>query len=94
MKIPPHARITASRQQLSSPLDGATVIAGLNAGHYYEVNEVGARVWELVQTPVAAGDVERTIAAEYEVAPERCAADVLAFLTRMAAERLIEIEDA
>jgi hypothetical protein len=94
MKITRHSRITASRHQLSSPLDQATIIAGLRAGHYYEVNEVGSRIWELVQTPIAAADVQLAIATEYEVAPERCEADVLALLARMADERLIEIEHA
>jgi hypothetical protein len=98
MKITRNSRITASRHQLSSPVDfpdgGATVIAGLRAGHYYEVNEVGARVWQLVQTPIAAADVERAIATEYEVASERCAADVFALLSQLADERLIEVDNA
>jgi hypothetical protein len=97
MKITQESRITASRHQSSSPLDadgGATIIAGLRAGNYYEVNGVGARVWELVQTPVTAAHVQRAIAAEYDVAPERCQADVFALLARMADEHLIEIDDA
>jgi hypothetical protein len=81
MKITRHSRITASRHQLSSSLDHATIIAG-------------SRIWQLVQTPIAAADVQRAIATEYEVAPERCEADVLALLARMADERLIEIANA
>jgi hypothetical protein len=94
MKITPHSRVVASKDQLSSPVAGETIIAGLRTGNYYGVNEVGARVWTLVQMPITAADIQRVIATEYEVAPERSAADVLALLARMADERLIEVADA
>jgi hypothetical protein len=94
MKITADSRIIASKDQLSSPVDGDTVIAGLRTGNYYGVSGVGARVWQLIQTRTVASEVQRAIATEYDVTPERCEADVLALLALLANEQLIEVEDA
>lgn len=46
----------------------------------YTLNEVGARVWQLVdgQTPVA--EIVQTITSEYEVSEEEAAADIAELL--------------
>jgi hypothetical protein len=49
----------------------------------YTLNDVGARVWELIDGRRTARDLRDAIVAEYEVTPERAAADVAAFLGRL-----------
>lgn len=94
MKITPQSVVVASRDQLSSNLDGDTVIVGLRRGNYYGLSSVGVRVWQLIQTPTAVADLGRMIAAEYDVSPKRCEADVLELLECMVEEGLIEVESA
>lgn len=83
MKLDPRSVVVASKDQLASDIGGETVILGLTAGRYYGVDAVGARIWQLIQTPTRIADVRETIVAEYDVEPERCEADVLALLQRM-----------
>jgi hypothetical protein len=60
---------------------------------YYGLDDVGARVWQLLQEPAVVGDIQATIAQEYEVEPARARDDVLALLNQMADEGLIEVKD-
>lgn len=86
--------VVAAREQRSTKLGPDTVITGLRSGNYYSVTAVGARVWELVQTPIAAREVQRVIAEEYDVDARVAAADVLALLESMREEGLVEIYDS
>lgn len=93
-KITPATIVVAAPDQLSTTVDGQVIIAGLRKGNYYGLDSVGARVWQLVQTPVAAREVGRTIAEEYHVSPDRCEADLLELLEAMARQGLIEVAHA
>lgn len=85
--------VVAARDQVSSDLGGEVAILNLRAGMYYGLDDVGARVWQLLQEPTVVGDIQATIAQEYEVEPTRAREDVLALLKQMADEGLIEVED-
>ena len=50
----------------------------------YTLNEVAARVWELIDGQRRAGEIRDTIVAEFEVTPEEAQADVLEFLGQLA----------
>lgn len=79
---------------MASDVAGETVILGLTAGRYYGLDAVGARVWQIIQAPTAVSDVRRTIVSEYDVEPERCEADLLALLQKMADAGLVEVRSA
>ena len=52
-------------------------------GKYIGVNEVGARIWELIETPSEAATVYAELQREFDVSPEDCEAEVNSFLTEM-----------
>jgi hypothetical protein len=85
--------VVAANDQVSSDLGGEVAILNLRAGMYYGLDDVGARVWQLLQEPAVVGDIQATIAQEYEVEPTRAREDVLALLKQMADEGLIEVKD-
>jgi hypothetical protein len=85
--------VVAANDQVSSDLGGEVAILNLRAGMYYGLDDVGARVWQLLQEPAVVGDIQATIAQEYEVEPTRAREDVLALLNQMADEGLIEVND-
>lgn len=82
----------AVNEHLCCDLNGEAVILSLKTGKYYGLNAVGARIWELIQFPVCASAIEDAILAEYEVEGDLCRREVAAFLSKMAAEGLIEID--
>ena len=67
------------------------MILGMRDGVYYGLDPVGARIWALVQSPRAVDEVAGAIAAEYEVAPERALADLLALAGELMERGLLEI---
>jgi hypothetical protein len=83
--------VVASKDQVSSDLGGEKAILDLKAGMYYGLDDVGARVWDLIQEPRNVGDIRDILLEEYDVAPERCERDLLALLQRLADEELIEV---
>jgi hypothetical protein len=85
------ATIAAVRDHLATRLGDDVVILGLRDSVYYGLNGVGARVWELVQTPCTRADLVRTIVSEYEVSAETAAADLDALLAELHARGLIAI---
>jgi hypothetical protein len=83
--------VVATKDQVSSDLGGEVTILGLRAGTYYGLDDVGARVWELIQEPKQVSIVRDTIMQEYEVEPEQCERDVITLLQRLADEGLVEV---
>ena len=55
----------------------------------YVLNDVGSRIWQLVGSPTSTDQIADVIAREFDVAPERAAADVAEFLGALDARGLI-----
>lgn len=88
------AVIVAAREQVSCDLAGEAAILNLKSGVYYGLDSIGARIWALVQAPLAIRVIRDALLTEYDVEPERCQRDLLALLTEMTAAGLIEVGDA
>jgi hypothetical protein len=85
--------VTVGRDQVASDLAGETVLLSLKTARYYGLVDVGARIWSLVQKePVRVSAICETISREYDVALERCEADVVKFLEELSSNGLIEVD--
>ncbi|TYL36442.1 PqqD family protein [Natronococcus pandeyae] len=84
------ATVVAAPEQISTTLDEEEVILHLDSNTYFGLNEVGTRIWELVQEPRTVAEVCDAIVTEYDVDPARCESDVRVFLDRLAEADLIE----
>jgi len=49
----------------------------------YTTNEVGARIWELIDSGETVADIILTISSEYEVEQKQAEADVIEFLDHL-----------
>jgi Coenzyme PQQ synthesis protein D (PqqD) len=85
--------VVVSESQVSSELGEEVAILDLKAGTYYGLDSVGARVWELMQTPKSVSEIRNILLREYDVDPERCERDLHALLQRLVAEGLVEVQD-
>lgn len=85
--------ITAIDEQASSDLGNEAVILNLKSGIYYGLNEVGARIWQLLQQPQTVLSIRDKILDEFEIDPETCQQDVLAILQDLKMAELIRLED-
>lgn len=55
----------------------------------YTLNEVGSRIWQLIDEPLSAREVAEIISTEYDVSAEEAEEDVTALLALMAETGLI-----
>jgi hypothetical protein len=85
--------VVASAGQVSSDFGEEVAILDFKAGVYYGVDDVGARVWQLVQEPKKVREIRNALLEEYEVEPVRCERDLIALLRNLAGEELIEISN-
>jgi hypothetical protein len=85
--------VVAAKDQVSSNLGDEIAILNLEAGTYYGLDAVGARIWTLIQEPKSVGQIRDILVNEYEVDPERCESDLFMLLQSMADEGLIEVRD-
>ena len=84
--------VVAVKDQVSSEIGGEAVILHLGSGTYYGLDEVGNRIWDMIQEPRSVEEVRAAISEEYEVDPDRCEEDIILLLRQLADERLIEVE--
>ena len=87
-------RACASSNEVSSRVGDEAAILDLDAGVYYALDPVGARIFELLQQPARLGDVLSTLLAEYEIDEETARGDLLAFVGDLQDKRLVVLTDA
>lgn len=85
--------VVAAKNQVSSDMGGEVAILNLNAGMYYGLDDVGARVWALVQRPKEVSEIQAIILNEYDVDPDRCERDITSLLQNLIGEGLVEVVD-
>ncbi|MBU7583787.1 MAG: lasso peptide biosynthesis PqqD family chaperone [Nostoc sp. TH1S01] len=88
-----HFSVVASKEQICSELQGEVVILDIKSGAYYGLNQVGASVWNFIQSPKTVKEIQDAILAEYEVEAEVCKQDISTLLEDLAAKGLIEINN-
>lgn len=81
--------VSASKEQTSCSLENDTVILNMRNSTYYELNPVAARIWELIQSPIAIADLRQAIVNEYDVDEERAGQDIARMLGELDSHQLL-----
>jgi len=66
----------AATTQVACAAGDRLAILELERGAYYTLNEVGARIYELLARLISIASICARLCEEFEVPPARCAADV------------------
>jgi hypothetical protein len=90
--IPPDAFLARADDVMSAESDDELVMMRLEADHYYGLDPIGRRVWELLAEPATAAALCCTLCDEFEVDEGRCLAELLPFLGELAAEGIVRVE--
>ena len=72
-------------------LDGEKVMMNLDKGEYFMMNEVGSRIWELIEGNTPIVNIIETLTNEYDVDEETCENTVMEFLGRLKNADLIKV---
>lgn len=68
---------------LSAKIGGELVMMSVSDGRYIGITEVGARIWELIETPKTLDEICRQLWREYDVSLETCHGEVESFVNAM-----------
>jgi len=68
---------------LSARVGDELVMMSAGKGNYIGMSEVGARIWEIIETPSDVDAVCARLQQEYEVEPAVCRAEVETFLNEL-----------
>jgi hypothetical protein len=73
----------------SAWLGDSLLMMNVEQGQYFSLNEVGSRIWELLEKPTTEPALEARLISEYEVTPADCHQQVAAFIDDLRARRLL-----
>jgi hypothetical protein len=85
------SHVVRSSDQVSGDLDGKVVLLSIENGEYYNMNEVGSRIWALLEKPTTVAALIEQLLAEFEVDRPTCETEALAFLEQLRRDRLLKI---
>jgi hypothetical protein len=70
-------------------MDGEIVMMSVENGEYYGLDEIGSRIWELIEAPVSVDQLINSLMTEFDVNHEECLNDTLEFLEDLRAKDLL-----
>jgi hypothetical protein len=95
MKIKPNitlqSNIQRNHKMVTSTLDGEIVMMSVDNGEYYGLDEIGTRIWELLEKPIVIDNLINCLTNEFEVDRQECEQDTLDFLEDMFSRKLIDL---
>jgi len=84
--------ISQIEEIVASDIDGETVMMSIQNGEYYGLDDIGSRIWELIEKPVKVSDLIDTLLERFDVDRETCERDVLKFLNELNEDRILVVE--
>ena len=75
----------------ASELDGEKVMMNFEKGKYFVMNDIGSRIWDILNTPTSVNKIVLILLSEYDVDQETCEKTVIEFLERVYDEELINV---
>lgn len=81
--------VQQNKQIDATDLNGEKVMMDLDRGKYFALNEVGSRIWEIINTPTTVEEIINILLLEYDVKTDICKDNVFNFLERLSDNELI-----
>jgi hypothetical protein len=85
--------ISRIEEIVASDIDGETVMMSIENGKYYGLDDIGSRIWELIEKPIRVSDLIDTLLGRYEVDRKTCERDVLKFLNELNEDEIVQVND-
>lgn len=93
MPISSDAVISCDPDFTAAYLDGKVILLSLRADAYFNFNEVGTQIWEMLARPCRAGEIFRGLLRHYEVDEKTLVVHVATFWEQLAKDRLVKLVD-
>lgn len=93
-KIDLDTRLTIPPRVLFRELAGEAVLLQTESGLYFGLDEIGTRIWSLLQQHGDVGRVYRQMLEEYAVGPDQLREDLLRLVKTLVARGLLDIQES
>jgi len=84
-------KISISEDALSQEVNGETVILDLKSESYFGLDQVGTRIWQLLQEHNDTQPVLETMLTEYDVEPAQLKSDIDELLEKLCEAGLVNL---
>ncbi|GMK41155.1 hypothetical protein PCCS19_42110 [Paenibacillus sp. CCS19] len=92
MKIAKHETVVQAQGNLASNMNGETVMFRIESGKYFNLGQIGGRIWSLIESPKTVDAIVSELTSEFDVSEEQCETQVVDFLAQLAKEQLIVVQ--
>ncbi|EEB79479.1 hypothetical protein GPB2148_2410 [marine gamma proteobacterium HTCC2148] len=86
--------VTLSPDVISQEVSGETVLLDLNSEHYFGLDEVGTRIWQLIDSSGNLQEIYDTMLSEYEVEADQLLEDMTQLLGDIEKAGLVALKAA
>lgn len=86
-----HSKITKDPNQLSTQIDGNTVLFGVTAGKYFELDAIASDIWMRIDEHPVLGDLCESLARDYESDAATILSDIRPLIATLAEHKLLSI---
>jgi hypothetical protein len=85
--------VAKSKELLMSTIDNEAVILGISSGTYFGLNEIGTRIWSLLDQPVKVISLIKLLLDEYDEEEKVITEHIIEFLNALYSKSLIVLVD-
>ena len=83
--------VKRNNEVFANEIDGEAVMMNIQTGKYYGLDEIGSRIWELLEHKIQVKEIIEQLQKEYDVSEQQCKRDVLNLLNELKTNQLIEV---
>lgn len=91
--IPFTTRLTAPESVLIREISGEAVLLNLDNESYYGLDDMGTHMWNVLTTSPSIQDAYAALLQEYDVEPERLAADLADLVGKLVEHGLVAVAE-
>ena len=77
-------------EMIHANIDNETILMSLTNGEYYGINNIGSKIWELLENSMSIGELIENLTTIYDITKEQCETDIVCFLTDMQEKEIIK----
>lgn len=77
----------------SAEINGRTIVLNMETGRFYNLDDVGFLIWQLLDNPSTLNDIISGVAKECEIPASECQDDVADFVQTLLTNNLITVTE-
>ncbi|WP_431860935.1 PqqD family peptide modification chaperone [Azospirillum sp.] len=83
-------RLRRAADVLAAEVDGEMVMMDVEKGVYFGLDAIGTDIWKRLEAPATAAELADTLSRDYDADPATIERDVLALLSSLSEQGLVE----